>query len=317
MNSFSYRATYVLLFLVLLICVEIKSGVPPTKASAAPVVQAPIFEVDPFWPKPLPNHWVLGRTIGVSVDAQDHVWITHRVGTLEDNEKHATTTPPIAECCVPAPPVLEFDQAGNLLRSWGGPGKGYDWPDSLHGITVDYKGNVWLGGQGRGRAPHGSPITGPTDEGVGAGTNAYNDNSVFKFTPEGEFLLQIGKPHQSQGSNDLENLRLPAKTFIDKQSNEVYVADGYGNHRVIVFDADTGKYKRHWGAYGHKPDDTYMGKYDPHAPPSQQFGNPVHCTDLSVDRLVYVCDRRNDRLQIFKPDGTYIKEAFLNKSTLG
>jgi DNA-binding beta-propeller fold protein YncE len=317
MGSFSRRATCVLLFLVLVVCVAIKSGVPLTKASAAPVVQAPIFQVDPFWPKPLPNHWVLGRTIGVSVDAHDHVWITHRVGTLEDNEKHATTSPPIAECCVPAPPVLEFDQAGNLLRSWGGPGKGYDWPDSLHGITVDYKGNVWLGGQGRGRAPDGSPITGPADEGAGAGTNAYNDNSVLKFTPEGEFLLQIGKPHHSQGSNDLENLRLPAKTFIDKQANEVYVADGYGNHRVIVFDADTGKYKRHWGAYGNKPDDTYMGKYDPHAPPSQQFGNPVHCTDLSVDRLVYVCDRRNDRLQIFKPDGTYIKEAFLNKSTLG
>ncbi len=293
-------------------------GLHPNKASvAASNVEAPAFVVDPLWPKPLPNHWVLGRTIGVSVDANDHIWITHRVGTLEDTEKHATANPPIAECCVPAPPVLEFDEAGNLLRSWGGPGQGYDWPDSLHGITVDYKGNVWVGGQGRGRAPDGTPIAGPADEGAGAGTVAYNDNSVLKFTADGKFLLQIGKPHQSKGSNDVENLRLPAKTFIDKQANEVYVADGYGNHRVIVFDADTGKYKRHWGAYGNKPDDAYLGKYDPNSPPSKQFGNPVHCADMSVDRLVYVCDRRNDRLQVFAEDGTFVKEAIIKKNTLG
>ncbi len=293
-------------------------GLHPNKASvAASNVEAPAFVVDPLWPKPLPNHWVLGRTIGVSVDASDHIWITHRVSTLEDTEKHAAANPPIAECCVPAPPVLEFDEAGNLLRSWGGPGQGYDWPDSLHGITVDYKGNVWVGGQGRGRAPDGTPIAGPADEGAGAGTTAYNDNSVLKFTADGTFLLQIGKPHQSKGSNDVENLRLPAKTFIDKQANEVYVADGYGNHRVIVFDADTGKYKRHWGAYGNKPDDAYIGKYDPNSPPSKQFGNPVHCADMSVDRLVYVCDRRNDRLQVFTEDGTFVKEAIIKKNTLG
>ena len=305
----------VALLFALGIAVELRPAKGPAQATNE--VQAPMFEVDPFWPKPLPNHWVLGRTIGVSVDAHDHVWITHRVGTLEDNEKHATTNPPTAECCVPAPPVLEFDQAGNLLRSWGGPGKGYDWPDSLHGITIDYKGNVWLGGQGRGRTAAGSPVAAPSDEGAGAGTTAYNDNSVLKFTPDGQFLLQIGKPHQSQGSNDVENLRLPAKTFIDKQANEVYVADGYGNHRVIVFDADTGKYKRHWGAYGNKPDDAYLGKYDPTVPPSKQFGNPVHCADLSVDRLLYVCDRRNDRLQVFKTDGTFVKEAILYQNTLG
>jgi DNA-binding beta-propeller fold protein YncE len=307
------------ILLALLFALGIAIELRPARVSAQPTneIQAPMFEVDPFWPKPLPNHWVLGRTIGVSVDAHDHVWITHRVATLEDTEKHATTNPPTAECCVPAPPVLEFDQAGNLLRSWGGPGKGYDWPDSLHGITIDYKGNVWLGGQGRGRAADGSPIAAPADEGTGAGTTAYNDNSVLKFTPNGQFLMQIGKPHQSQGSNDVENLRLPAKTFIDKQANEVYVADGYGNHRVIVFDADTGKYKRHWGAYGNKPDDTYLGKYDPKAAPSKQFGNPVHCADLSIDRLLYVCDRRNDRLQVFKTDGTFLKEALLYPNTLG
>src|SRR5215470_4785722 len=119
-------------------------------------VMAPRFEVDPMWPKPLPHHWILGQTIGVSVDAQDHVWIIHRAGSLEDNERHATTNPPIAMCCAPAPPVLQFDQEGNLVSSWGGPGPGFDWPDSNHGVTVDYKGNVWIGGNGLGTPPAGA-----------------------------------------------------------------------------------------------------------------------------------------------------------------
>ena len=129
--------------------------------------------------------------------------------------------------------------------------------------------------------------------------------------------MQIGKAGQSKGSNDTENLRLPAKLFIDKTANEVYVADGYGNHRVIVYDADTGQYKRHWGAYGHKPDDVNLGNYDPAAPPAQQFRNPVHCAELSVDRLLYVCDRVNDRIQVFHPDGMFVKEVFVEKETRG
>jgi DNA-binding beta-propeller fold protein YncE len=294
-------------------------------------VMAPRFEVDPLWPKPLPNHWLQGQTIGVSVDAQDHIWIIHRAGSLEDGEKHATTTPQIAQCCAPAPPILQFDQEGNLLAHWGGPGQGYDWPDSNHGITIDYKGNVWIGGNGlgtnpnaaaRGAAGRGAPAAArgeqvQNEEQSGAVIPYTNDAMILKFTQDGKFLMQIGKPAQSKGSNDTENLRRPAKTFIDKQTNEVYVADGYGNHRVIVFDADTGKYKRHWGAYGHKPEDTNLGNYNPDAPPAQQFRNPVHCADLSVDRLLYVCDRANDRLQVFKPDGTFVKEMFINKQTRG
>jgi DNA-binding beta-propeller fold protein YncE len=282
----------------------------------AAAVQAPMFEVDPLWPKPLPNHWLMGMTIGVSVDAQDNVWIIHRQGSLEAGEMHATTNPPIAMCCAPAPPVLEFDHAGNLLHHWGGPGKGYDWPDSNHGITIDYKGNVWIGGNGRGKQAS-KPADGAPDESAASATASYQDNQVLKFTQDGQFLMQIGKPRSSKGSNDVENLRLPAKTFIDKQTNEVYVADGYGNHRVIVYDADSGKYKRHWGAYGNKPDDVDLGNYNPDAPPPQQFRNPVHCADLSVDRLLYVCDRVNDRIQVFKPDGTFVKEAFVAKRTLG
>ncbi len=285
-------------------------------------VQAPRFEVDPMWPKPLPNHWIMGQTIGVSVDAQDHIWIIHRAGSLEAGEQHATTTPPTAQCCAPAPPVLEFDEEGNLLRHWGGPGNGYNWPDSNHGITVDYKGNVWIGGNGRGPGSGRGAVNGTDEEPQAAGRGggkaapafeSFADNMVLKFTQDGKFLMQIGKPSSSKGSNDIENLRLPAKTFIDPKTNEVYVADGYGNHRVIVFDADTGKYKRHWGAYGHKPDDTNLGPYNPKDPPAQQFRNPVHCAELTHDNLLYVCDRVNDRLQVFKPDGTFIKEAFYEK----
>jgi DNA-binding beta-propeller fold protein YncE len=289
-------------------------------------ISAPRFEVDPFWPKPLPNHWILGQTIGVSVDAQDHVWIIHRAGSLEDGEKHATTKPQIAQCCAPADPVLEFDQEGNLIGHWGGPGQGYDWPESNHGITIDYKGNVWIGGNGNvlpkgqqaaGRGQRAAAGGQVQEEGQSGGLMGTNDAMVLKFTQAGKFLMQIGMPGQSKGSNDTENLRRPAKTFIDKQTNEVFVADGYGNHRVIVFDADTGKYKRHWGAYGNKPNDVNLGNYDPDAPPPQQFRNPVHCADLSVDRLLYVCDRANDRLQVFKPDGTFVKEQFYEKRTLG
>jgi DNA-binding beta-propeller fold protein YncE len=283
-----------------------------TASSTGAVVMAPRFEVDPIWPKPLPNHWILGQTIGVSVDDQDHVWIVHRAGSLEPNEQHATTTPKTARCCAPAPPVLHYDPAGNLVDSWGGPKAGapYNWPDSNHGITVDYKGNVWIGGNGRGSGPA------LNEEQVG-GVQPFNDNMVLKFTKAGEFLMQIGKPVSSNGSNDIENRRLPAKTFVDPKTNEVYVADGYGNHRVIVFDAETGKSKRHWGAYGKPPSDVNLGPYDPDGEPPPQFRNPVHCAELSHDNLLYVCDRANDRIQVFNPDGTFIKEMFIAKETRG
>ena len=304
-------------FFALLIALRVGSTVLERRAAAAASgVQAPRFEVDPMWPKPLPNHWLLGMTIGVSVDAQDRIWIIHRGGSLERMENYLAANPPASECCMAAPPVLEFDEEGNLLAHWGGPGQGYDWPVSNHGITVDYKGNVWIGGNGRG-----AQVAPPTQAAAlnesQPGGGPFNDNMVLKFTQDGKFLMQIGHPGQSKGSNDLENLKGPAKMFIDRETNELYVADGYGNHRVIVFDADTGKYKRHWGAYGHKPDDTSLGPYNPDAPPAQQFRNPVHCTELANDGLLYVCDRVNDRIQVFKKDGTFVKEAIIAKRTLG
>jgi DNA-binding beta-propeller fold protein YncE len=255
-------------------------------------VRAPKFEVDPLWPKPLPNHWLLGMTIGVWVDEQDHVWIIHRgAATLNDNERALTLK--VGECCRAAPPVLVFDQAGNLVRAWGGPGEGYEWPESNHGVHVDYKGNVWIGGNGA------------------------KDAQVLKFTREGKFLLQVGRYGKTGGSNDPENFGRVAKIWVDPKTNEAYIADGYGNKRVAVLDADTGKMKRYWGAYGNKPDDADLGKYDPNAPPAKQFRNPVHCVERTNDGLLYVCDRANDRVQIFKPDGTFVKEAFYAKETLG
>ena len=264
-------------------------------------VMAPKFEVDPFWPKPLPNHWRIGMTIGVSVDAQDHVWVIHRPLTIENRELHLDLKQ--AQCCAKAPPVLEFDKDGNLMNSWGGRDKYPVWPQSEHGVNVDYKGNVWLGGNG----------------GIGSdpeNKDVYVDNQILKFTPEGKFLLQIGKPRESKGSNDTDNVKGVSQTLVDPKTNELYVADGYGNRRVIVYDAETGKYKRHWGAYGHKPDDKILPPYKPEAPPDQQFRNPVHCVALSNDNLLYVCDRVNDRIQVFKTDGTFLKEYFYEKQTL-
>jgi DNA-binding beta-propeller fold protein YncE len=261
--------------------------------AAQATVQAPRFEVDPFWPKPLPNNWVLGETIGLGIDAQDHVWIVHRADRVNAIEGAADQKPPTASCCRRAPWVLEFDPAGNLAGHWGGPGEGYEWPASNHGIFVDYKDNVWIGG------------------------NDARDAHILKFTKSGKFLMQFGHPGQSKGSNDTDNFGRVAKIFVDPKENEAYVADGYGNKRVAVIDADTGKFKRYWGAYGNKPDDTNLGPYNPNAPPAQQFRTPVHCAELSNDGLVYVCDRPNDRIQVFRKDGTFVKEQFVAKRTLG
>ncbi|MBN8730874.1 MAG: hypothetical protein J0L64_10055 [Acidobacteria bacterium] len=282
----------------------------------AATVMAPRFEVDPFWPKPLPNHWVIGAVIGVGVDAQDNVWVVHRQGSLEEKEQYATWKPKAAECCAAAPPVLKFNAAGDLVAHWGGengPPGTYEWPTSNHGIDVDHKGNVWIGGNGRGKQP--APLA--HDESRMASAGAVHDSMVLKFTPAGKFLMQIGKPNATTGSNNTENLRLPAKTLVDPKTNELYVADGYGNRRVIVYDADTGKYKRHWGAYGNKPDDTQLPAYNPSEPPPKQFRTPVHCVALADDGLLYVCDRTNDRIQVFTKEGKFVKEAWVAKETLG
>ena len=262
-------------------------------AQSKAAVQAPRFEVDPMWPKPLPNHWLLGNTIGVGIDSRDHIFIIHRGATLEEKEVYASANPPASECCLPAPPVLEFDAEGNLVKAWGGPGQGYEWPASNHGITPDSKGNLWIGGNGG------------------------SDNHILKFTRDGKFVKQFGFAWANSGSNDTWAFSRVAKVSLDEAANEAYVADGYGNKRVAVLDMETGKIKRYWGAYGNKPDDTSLGNYNPNAAPVQQFRNPVHCAEPTNDGNVYVCDRPNDRIQVFTKAGKFVKEAIIAKTTRG
>jgi len=257
--------------------------------------QVPQFEPDPLWSELLPNNWVTGAVGGIAVDSHDNVWVFQRPGSIPEAERAASLSPPQAECCFPAPPVLEFAPNGKFLQAWGGPAAGYEWFRTEHGIFIDADDNVWLSG------------------------SAKEDNQILKFTKDGKFLMQIGHAGKNTGSNDRENLGGPAGLFVYRKTNELFVADGYFNHRVIVFDAATGAYKRHWGAYGSKPDNGYKlaARADlVQGAPPPQFNNPVHSVVVSNDELVYVADRTNNRLQVFKLDGTFVKEQFIARGTL-
>lgn len=260
---------------------------PANVVSDAP----PRYQVDAHWPKPLKENWIWGQVSSVTVDSKDHVWVLHRPLTLLADEKAAQADPPRNRCCAAAPPVVEFDRDGNFVQGWGGPGQGYDWPKNEHGIHVDAIGNVWIAG------------------------NDPADHHILKFARDGKFLLQIGKPGKSQGSNAHAQLGRPAAIDSDAAANEIFVGDGYGNRRIVVYDATTGAYKRHWGAYGAVPSDDKMPPYKPGATPSKQFGNP-HCVRQTRDKLVYVCDRPNNRIQVFRSDGSFLKEFFLEAQTL-
>jgi DNA-binding beta-propeller fold protein YncE len=259
---------------------------PPAMAQSG----VPQFQPEPFWPKPLPENWILGQVSGIAVDRQDNIWILHRPASLLDDEKGAQKNPPETTCCKAAPAVLKFDPEGNLLASWGA-ATGQPWVKNEHGIHVDRDGNVWVGGNNDG-------------------------DQILKFTPDGKLLQQVGKDDGPKGSLSQTRLGRPAHMTTDDAAGEVYVADGYGNHRVIVFDAKTGAFKRQWGAYGKPPSDDKMPPYRPDARLSEQFSNPVHCVRISNDGLVYVCDRANDRIQVFRKDGTFVKEFRVSPDTL-
>jgi len=299
------NASFVVSIVTLIGCVALVNGAQSNAQPASARRRVPTFRVDSMWPKPLPNRWIIGAVAGVAVDKRDHVWIVHRPSTLQPNETRSFWKA--------APPVLEFDADGTLLSSWGGPGAGYEWPELEHGIFVDDNDNVWLA----------------------AGGN--KDAHILKFTRAGQFLMQIGHQGKGRGSNDTDNLGAPANVILDAPANELYVADGYVNHRVIVFDAATGRYKRHWGAYGNRPDDEWFtrageklpgpfagavqnenrpSQYDPNGPPAPQF-RIVHAVRISKDGFVYVCDRTNDRLQVFRKDGSFVREAIIAKDTFG
>jgi DNA-binding beta-propeller fold protein YncE len=263
-----------------------------SEAAPAPKAarEAPRFEVDPTWPK-LPPRYIFGQVSSVSIDEQGHAWVLQRPGSLRADQKDKA-----------APPVIEFDEQGNFVQAWGGPGQGYDWPEVEHGIYADPKGNVWIGGNG------------PTD------------HHLVKFTKQGRFLMQLGKKGASKGNADTANVKGAADTFVHTPTNELFVADGYGNRRVIVFDADTGAFKRMWGAFGNRPVD------DVPEPPKvpedrripakeltdrdrgpEQFITPVHATRVSKDNLVYVSDRGGKRVQVFTLDGKYVTQQFIDR----
>jgi hypothetical protein len=251
----------------------------------------PVYEVDPTWPPTLPNDWTWGDIRGLFADENDHLWVIHMPSSLTPQEIGAAVKPPIADCCFPAPPVLELDENGRLLRSWGGPGAGYTWYDQEHGIYIDHDDFVWTG--------------------------TSNGMHVMKFTRDGKHVLTIGEPGVNKGSNDPDHLGGPANFYVEPKTNEIFIADGYINKRVVVYDAATGKYKRHWGAYGKPPrdDEKYQYPVDPKNPPQQY--STLHGLVGTKDGLIYVSDRRGNRIQVFRQDGTYLMEKFVRPETGG
>jgi len=261
---------------------EAAAQTPPAQARAMPM-----FEADPSWPK-VPSKWKLGDASSIAIDAQDNVWVLHRPRTLKPDQ-----------AAMAAPPIVVFDGAGNYLKSWGGAGRGYEWPEREHGIHIDHKGYVWVGGNNC--ATGGLP-----------GLKPVADDALLKFTQDGKFVLQIGKSNQSQGDADTSNVHRAADAWVYPKTNELFVADGYGNHRVIVFDADTGAFKRMWGAFGKPPAGvdncavTAPKSFpDAEGPPNY---NVVHAIRVANDGMVYVADRENRRLQMFTSEGKFVKQ---------
>jgi DNA-binding beta-propeller fold protein YncE len=244
--------------------------------------EVPRFAVDANWLK-VPGQWILGIVSSTAVDSQDHVWVLQRPRTLAENERARA-----------APPVLEFDASGNFIQAWGGPAQRYEWPASEHGIYVDHRGFVWIGGQGE-------------------------EDQLLKFTRDGTFVMQIGRGGRKKTNTDTQNLWKPADVFVHRKTDELFVADGYGNKRIIVFDANTGAFKRMWGAFGNLPKDDPSAGPEPPAPVDEgpdgppQFGNPVHAVKVSNDGLVYVGDRGGRRVQVFTVDGKYVTQVFIGR----
>ena len=266
-----------------------------SSVAASTDIMAPHFLVDPYWPKPLPNMWAMGNTIGVEVDERDHVFIVHRNDASQfGGNTEIGLLGGVSECCTPAPPIIEFDPAGNVVNAWGGPVEGaeYTWPASNHGIAIEANGNIWIGGNGGG------------------------DSHVLVFTRNGEYIRTIGVPGEDRDSNSEIHFGRVAEIAMDFEANEVYFADGYRNRRVAVIDVTTGALKRYWGAYGNTPDDSADVTYTPGQPGPQQFRGPVHCAQPSNDGLVYVCDRGANRVQVFRKDGTFVREVVYNPATL-
>ena len=245
----------------------------------------PQFAEERGWLK-LPAKWRLGNTSAVSVDAEGHVWVLHRPRTLPADLR-----------AMAAPPVLEFDSAGNFLQGWGGVAAGYEWPENEHGLHVDPKGFVWI-----------------------VGNAMPQDGQILKFTKAGKLVMQVGKSGQT-GGNTTPYLLGASGLRVHAKRNELFVSDGYGNSRVMVYDSETGAFKRMWGAYGRKPADPPSIAIGPPTSPTSQIPSgiaerlqhfkTVHDVALSNDDLVYIADRGNKRIQVFTLDGAYLAQQFV------
>lgn len=262
----------------------------------------PRYAVDPTWPRPLPNDWLLGQVGGMAVDSQDRIWVFQRPRSLTDDERGAALEPAVSQCCKPAPSVLVFDRDGNLVKSWGGPGHVPNWPATEHAIYVDRAGNVWLAGN------------------AAAGTGVREDRVILKFDNDGRLLATYGRPVDGPDNNQATDYFGRVAAFdADETAGELFVADGYGNRRVAVLDMNTGAFKRGWGAYGIPLADISNEPQPPFAagqPPAKQFLGPVHCIQISNDGFVYVCDRTSNRVQVFTREGKFVKEFFVAAGTL-
>ena len=247
----------------------------------------PMFEVDAAWPK-VPAKWKLGDVSSIAIDGQGNSWVLHRPRTLKADQ-----------AAMAVPPILVFDPAGNFIKAWGGAGSGYEWIEREHGIHIDYKGFVWLGGN--------------SCPGLNLpGLKPVADDQLLKFTPDGKFVMQIGASNQSKGNADTKNVHRAADVWVHAPTNEAFVADGYGNHRVIVFDADTGAFKRMWGAFSNQPVDDDHCEDVPRpnfaeVSAAQNF-TIVHAIRVANDGMVYVADRENRRVQMFTNDGKFVKQ---------
>ena len=250
----------------------------------------PTFTVDPSWPLEMPDKWIMGAVTAVFVDAQDHVWVTHLPETLTPEEISAVQDPPLGTCCVPAPVVIEFDAQGNVVQGWGDPATQdiSEFPRNAHGLFIDHNDFVWIG--------------------------TFRHHRVMKFTRSGELVMQIGEYEVTGDSNNESLLGGPSGIWVDPSTNEVFISDGYSNRRVIVFDGETGAYLRHWGAYGERPDDTYRSNRDPAGPAPRQFSTP-HGLIGSNDGLIYVADRRGNRIQVFQQSGEFVTEKIIAPET--
>jgi hypothetical protein len=292
------------------VCLLVLVSVSQTEAQ-----NVPRYKVDASWPKELPNNWILWNSTGLVIDKNDHIWVLHRPRQVSPPDAGAIQKPPISECCSPAPSVVEFDTQGNLLKSWGGPEYVPHWPILEHGLFIDKAGNFWIGGTfeaGANANLLAAPIPKPKE--------LLGDRHVLKFSPEGKQLLEIGHPSNAPTNNqDTSILGAPAEIFVDDVAHEVYIADGYQNRRIVVYDSNTGVFKRGWGAYGiplSEVDNGRPAKYDP-AAPAKQFRGSMVGIDISEDGLVYVADRGADRVQVFTKEGKFQKEFLIHSNTLG